>query len=113
MPKRPWRPRTYLLDGKEIDSKTVHGSLHRARKDKDTCDGCLKPIKAGMEYIAILTFCPPILHKMCYLKDLFAGQSKDYFIILAVARKTIPKFGIKRTAVVCKKFTWADLEGKP
>jgi len=112
--KRAWRRRTYLLDGKQIDSHKVLGMLHTARKDKrDSCASCLKTIKTGQEYIQMLDYDPYIFHKECYLGDIFAGV-KSPSAILGVSRKKTYPYGrhiphLYRVVVECKRFKPEDL----
>lgn len=107
-PKRKWTRRIYVLDGKEIDSHSVLGSLHTARKDKrEPCVSCMKKIEAGREYIQMLDYDPYIFHKECYLGDIFCGCTNEEKKVLAVGTKKVRRWGhyvLPKTLVICKAF---------
>jgi hypothetical protein len=91
--------RTYILDGVEISSHDVMGSLHKARKDLYECLICSKQILKGQEYITLLVIGSPYFHKDCYLED-----HRDEKVIIAVGVRKVRKLGIVRTTVLCKVF---------
>ena len=88
-----------MLDGKRIDSATVAGFLHRARKERGMCAGCVKMIEKGQKYIALNTFDPYLIHKDCFCMD--AGGEDD---IIGVGTKIIIQYGIIKRVVICKTF---------
>ena len=94
--------RIYTLDGIEINSHKVVAIKHVARKDKkDVCAACLEPILKNSTYYALLTLEPPIFHEKCFNKD--HSESED--TIVGVSTKTIRRYGVKRTEVICKIVT--------
>lgn len=113
MKKKRWRKRTYLYDGKEVDSHDVLGMLHKARKDKaigDECASCLKRIRKGQEYIAQLTYDPLFWHKNCFLED-HEGISPLY--IGVGIRTTFNRLlWRKKTIVICEDFSGKSLDNK-
>ena len=108
-PMRKWTRRIYVLDGKEVDSHEVLGSLHKARNDKrELCASCMKKIKAKQEYIQMLDYDPYIFHKECYLGDIFCGYTgEEKKAILAIGTKKVRRWGcyvLPKTLVICKAF---------
>ena len=86
-----------MLDGKIIDSATVAGFLHRARKNRGICAGCTKMIEKDQEYIALNSFDPYLIHKDCFSVESIKGD------IIGVGVKNIVRYGIKKRAVMCKR----------
>jgi len=112
--KRRWVRRRYLLDGEDIPSHKVSGSIHKARSTKsDECGNCMKPIEGGEEYVAMMDFDPYIFHVKCWFEStLLYKDDPNASQILAIGTKTVfdRKIWRKRTHVMCKRFTKKEVE---
>ena len=105
--------RKYVLDGREISSRDVLFTQHRARKDKyDPCSICMEEIHAEETYFQLNTFDGLLFHRTCYLKDHIWTEEQS--VIVGVSSKTFYLYGFRskfwrRTKIICKEYVLKDL----